>query len=336
LISKSSGRDNPGAALLPSNRNAVREVFATVSGWLGERRTFALATLVALREAAPAPVGTTIAVDTGGRIAGNIGAGCHEAEVVDACLETAADGETRCVDINLTSDEALLGGTACGAVMQLVVWRPKPDFAGEAAAIAAGEREAAVRFTYEDESGTRVAFEHRFSPKDRLILVGATTLAAELARLGRCLEYNVIVVDPRPAFATKERIPDAHELVSAWPDEYLPGALSERTPVVVLSHDPKFDLPGLRCALRSAAPYVGLLGSRRSQAARRASLRDEGFDDAALTRIHGPAGLDIGGITVAETALSILAEIVAGRRGGEGSPLSSSEGAIHRRLGGVA
>ena len=314
----------------------MRDVFAIAADWLGEQRSFALATLVALREAATAPIGTTIAVDAGGRIFGNIGAGCYEAEIVDACLNTAADGETRRLDINLTSDDALLGGTACGAVMQLVVWRPGRDFAGEAAAIAAGEREAAVRFAYEDESGARVAFEHRFAPKDRLILVGATTLAAELARLGRRLDYSVVVVDPRPAFATKERIPDANEIVSEWPDEYLPGALSERTPVVVLSHDPKFDLPGLRCALRSAAPYVGLLGSRRSQAARRASLREEGFDDAALARIHGPAGLDIGGVTVAETALSILAEIVAARRGGEGSPLSSSEGAIHRRLEGVA
>jgi xanthine dehydrogenase accessory factor len=313
----------------------VRDVFAIAADWLGEQRRFALATLVALREAATAPIGTTIAVDAGGRIFGNIGAGCYETEIVEACLLTAADGETRRLDINLTSDDALLGGTACGAVMQLVVWRPERDFAGEAAAIAAGEREAAVRFTYEDESGARVAFEHRFAPKDRLILVGATTLAAELAKLGRRLDYNVVVVDPRPAFATRERIPDAHEIVSKWPEEYLPAALSERTPVVVLSHDPKFDLPGLRCALRSAAPYVGLLGSRRSQAARRASLREEGFDDAALARIHGPAGLDIGGVTVAETALSILAEIVATRRGGEGSPLSSSEGAIHRRLEGV-
>ncbi len=314
----------------------MRDVFAIAADWLGEQRSFALATLVALREAATAPIGTTIAVDAGGRIFGNIGAGCYEAEIVEACLKTAADGETRRLDINLTSDDALLGGTACGAVMQLVVWRPERDFAGEAAAIAAGEREAAVRFAYEDESGARVAFEHRFAPKDRLILVGATTLAAELARLGRRLDYSVVVVDPRPAFATKERIPDATRDRLGVAGRVSAGALSERTPVVVLSHDPKFDLPGLRCALRSAAPYVGLLGSRRSQAARRASLREEGFDDAALARIHGPAGLDIGGVTVAETALSILAEIVATRRGGEGSPLSSSEGAIHRRLEGVA
>jgi xanthine dehydrogenase accessory factor len=123
--------------------------------------------------------------------------------------------------------------------------------------------------------------------------------------------------------------------VRAWPDEYLPEALNARTPLIVLSHDPKFDLPALRCALNSEAPYVGLLGSRRSQNARRASLRDEGFDQGALARIAGPAGLDIGGVTVAETALSILAEIVAVRRGGGGSPLRVSPGAIHRRLEGA-
>jgi xanthine dehydrogenase accessory factor len=120
--------------------------------------------------------------------------------------------------------------------------------------------------------------------------------------------------------------------VRAWADEYLPGALSERTPIVVLSHDVKFDLPALRCALQSNAPYIGLLGSRRTQAARRVALQDEGFDEAALARLHGPAGLDLGGVTVAETALSILAEIVAVRRGGEGAPLTRANGAIHRTV----
>jgi xanthine dehydrogenase accessory factor len=193
-----------------------------------------------------------------------------------------------------------------------------------------------LAFEYPAPDGTRVKFEHRFPPKDRLILVGATTLAAELATIARRLDFDVVVVDPRPAFATKERLGHATEILRAWPDEYLPAELSDRTPVVVLSHDPKFDLPGLRCALNSAAPYIGLLGSRRSQAARRASLRDEGFDDAALARIHGPVGLDLGGTTVAETALSILAEIVATRRGGEGAPLRDAGGAIHRRLEQIA
>lgn len=314
----------------------MREVYALAAKWLEEGRAFALATLVGLRQAATAPIGTTVAVDAEGSIFGNIGAGCYESEIVDACRRTAADGVTRRLDVNLTSDDVLLGGTSCGADMQLVTWRPPQNFSEEAAAIGAGEREAAVRFIYEDEGGRRVEFEHRVAPKSRLILIGATTLAAELAAIGRRLDFRVVVVDPRPAFATAERVAGAHEIVRSWPQEYLPGALDETTPVVVLSHDPKFDLPALRCALRSSAPYVGLLGSRRSQAARRDSLREEGFDEPALARIAGPAGLDIGGVTVAETALSILAEIVANCRGGAGAPLSGVAGAIHRRLDGAA
>ena len=109
------------------------------------------------------------------------------------------------------------------------------------------------------------------------------------------------------------------------------GALTHSTPIVVLSHDPKFDLPALRCALRSEAPYIGLLGSRRSQAARRDSLRAEGFDERALSRLHGPAGLDIGGTTAAETAISILAEIIASRHERIGTPLSTTSEPIHGR-----
>jgi xanthine dehydrogenase accessory factor len=143
------------------------------------------------------------------------------------------------------------------------------------------------------------------------------------------MDVRVTVVDPRPAFATEARLPDAHAIVRAWPDDYLPLALSSQTAIVVLSHDPKFDLPALRCALRSDAPYIGLLGSRRAQASRRAALRAEGFDDAAIARIRGPVGLDIGGTTTAETAISILAEIVAQRSGRDGRPLQAREGAIH-------
>jgi xanthine dehydrogenase accessory factor len=314
----------------------VRDVFATAARWLDEKRGFALATLVDLREAATAPIGTTIAADENGNVVGNIGAGCYEAEIVGTCVKTAADGETRRLDVNLSSDDVVMGGTACGAVMQLVVWRPPPEFRDTAQAIAAGQRETRLRLAYDASDGTRVDFEHVFPPKDRLILIGATTLAAELAIMARRVDFDVVVVDPRPAFATTDRIAHATEIVRAWPDEYLPGQLSDRTPVVVLSHDPKFDIPALRCALESNAPYIGLLGSRRSQAARRASLREAGFDEAALARIHGPVGLDLGGTTVAETALSILAEIVAMRRGGEGAPLRTAGGAIHRRLERIA
>lgn len=311
----------------------MRDVFAIAAQWLEERRRFALATVVDVRDAEPAPPGTTLAVDEHANVHGTIGgAGCNEAEIVAECLRTLCDGQTRRVDINLTGEDDLIGGTACGAVMQLVVWRPPAEFAGEARAIASGAREARVRLEYGRADGAPCVFEHVFEAKAKLVVVGATAVAAELAMLGRRLDFEVVVIDPRPSYATKERIPDASEVVRAWPDDVLPEILSERTPVVVLSHDPKVDLPALRCALNSGAPYVGLLGSRRSQASRRATLRDEGFDETALARIHGPVGLDLGGVTVAETALSILAEIVAVHRGGDGFPLYSGDGAIHRRL----
>ena len=173
---------------------------------------------------------------------------------------------------------------------------------------------------------------HIFAQREPLLLVGATTLTAEIATIARRLDYRVVVVDPRHAFATRERVPDADEIVREWPDEYLPRVLSDRTSIIMLSHDPKLDLPGLRCALASNAPFIGLLGSRRGQTARRESLRAEGFSDEALARIHGPVGLDIGGTTAAETALSILAEVVASRHQREGTPLRSRGGAIHPSL----
>jgi xanthine dehydrogenase accessory factor len=309
----------------------MRSVFAAVAKWIEEGRAFALATLVSLRESATAPIGTSIAVDDGGRIAGNIGAGCYETQIVDAASLTAQDGHTRRLDINLSIEDELFGAPGCGAMMQIVTWRPDLAFLVDARAIAAGHRDVPIRIQYEAADGSSAIFEHVYSAKARLIIVGATALGAELAEIAAHMDYKVTVVDPRPAFATPQRIPEADAIVLQWPQDCLPSMLDDRTPVVILSHDPKLDLPALRCALGSAAPYIGLLGSRRSQAARRESLAAEGFDQSALERVPGPAGLDIGGSTLAETAISILAEIVASRHDRSGTPLRTTTDAIHRR-----
>ncbi len=306
----------------------MREIFATVARQLEDGTPFALATLVALREVATAPLGTTICVDERGKITGNVGAGCYEAAIVEACVLAAKNGRSRVLDIDLDSDDGLTGGAACGASMRLVVWRPGPEFRDGALAIAAGDRDVDVSIEAATDRGP-VSFEHRWSARRPLILVGATALAAEIATIARRLDFRVVVVDPRPAFATRERIPDADELIVRWPDEYLPAAITPAASVVVLSHDEKFDLPSLRCALASDAAFVGLLGSRRTQAARRAKLRAQGIGERAIARIHGPVGLDIGGTTAAETALSILAEIVAARGNHGGAPLAAGEGSIH-------
>ncbi len=256
---------------------------------------------------------------------------CYEAQIVEAALRTAADGQMRRLDINLTTEDEILGGAGCGAMMQVVTWRAKRSFGDDARAIAEGQRDVHLSFGYENAHGSPTTFDHVYPAKATLIVVGATALAGELAAIARRMDFKVIVVDPRPAFATAKRLPDAHAIVRQWPDDFLSGALTDRTPIVILSHDPKFDLPALRCALRSEAPYIGLLGSRRSQGARRDALRAEGFDDLALSRLHGPAGLDIGGATAAETAISILAESVASRHERMGTPLRTTSDAIHDR-----
>lgn len=298
----------------------MRDIFKRVAGWLDTQRACAAATLVELREAKTAAPGTTIALDDAGGIWGNIGAGCYEAEIVEAMSATLRDGMQRTLDIDLERDDDVLGGTACGAVMRVIVWRPDRSFAATARAIAAGDERVCL-----DIAGYEIPFES----KAPLFLVGATALAQELCAIARRADFRVTVIDPRPAFATVQRLPDADAIVHAWPADYLPGVLDCRSSVVVLSHDPKLDVPALAAALASDAPYVGLLGSRRAQAARRRALRDAGVREPDLARVHGPVGLDLGGVIPAETAVSILAELIAVRSGRSAVPLGSLAGTIH-------
>jgi xanthine dehydrogenase accessory factor len=164
-----------------------------------------------------------------------------------------------------------------------------------------------------DEREGRV-FVQPFNPPLRLVLVGAVHIAQELARMAAEVGYEVVVVDPRPAFATKERFERA-TLSQEWPDAVLRAlAPDARTAIAVLSHDPKLDEPALDVALHSKAFYVGALGSRRTHAARCQRLRERGFGAADLARVHGPIGLDIGAQSPAEIAVSILAEITRALR----------------------
>lgn len=158
-------------------------------------------------------------------------------------------------------------------------------------------------------------FLHAFNPPLRLVIVGAVHIAQALVPLAVQLGYGVVVADPRRAFASDERFPGV-SVSTDWPDEAMDALRPDsRTAVVTLTHDPKLDDPALDRALRSSAFYVGALGSRKTHAARLARLRELGHDDAALARIRGPVGLDIAAVTAPEIALSVLAQIVAVRRG---------------------
>jgi xanthine dehydrogenase accessory factor len=182
--------------------------------------------------------------------------------------------------------------------------------------------------------GMRV-FVWAFAPKPRMLVFGAIDFAAAVARVGSFLGYHVTVCDARPVFATSSRFPDADEVVVDWPHRYLEkqrdaGALDARTVITVLTHDPKFDVPLLEVALRlPEVAYVGAMGSRRTHDDREARLREAGVSDDELTRLASPIGLDLGARTPEETAISIAAEIIAGRWGGSGGSLARGEGRIH-------
>jgi len=151
-------------------------------------------------------------------------------------------------------------------------------------------------------------------PPPRLIIVGGVHIAIPLVAIAKTLGYRTIVVDPREAFGSAERFPDVDRIVSAWPDKALgETGIDASTAVAVLTHDPKLDDPALAAALRSKAFYVGALGSRRTQEKRRQRLLEAGLDERALSRLHAPIGLPIGGRSPGEIALSIMAQIVAER-----------------------
>ena len=159
------------------------------------------------------------------------------------------------------------------------------------------------------ETGAGPVFIQVFNPPLRLVIVGAVHIAQAMAPMAALLGYAVTVVDPRGAFATDARFP-AVRLETEWPDDALVALkLDRRTAVVTLTHDPKLDDPALDVALRSSAFYIAALGSRRTHAGRVERLRALGHEEAAITRIHGPAGLDIGAVSPAEIALSVLAEM---------------------------
>ncbi|MCZ2525467.1 XdhC family protein [Streptomyces sp. HB2AG] len=167
-------------------------------------------------------------------------------------------------------------------------------------------------------------------PPPRMLVFGAVDFAAAMVRAGRFLGHRVTVCDARPVFATAARFPEADEVVVQWPHRYLERTRTDsRTAVVVLTHDPKFDVPLLERALRMPLAYVGAMGSRRTHDQRLERLRAAGLTGTELARLHSPIGLDLGALTPEETALSVAAEIVARRRGGTGLPLSRTTGPLH-------
>ncbi len=191
------------------------------------------------------------------------------------------------------------------------------------------ERSGVRVFT--DQDGEQVdVFIDVFPPPPGLLIFGAVHVAQALVALARPLGYRITVVDARQTLATPERFPDVDDLIVAWPDDaFRQLTVAPSTDIAILTHDPKFDEPALIGALATPARYIGAVGSRSTNADRRERLLNSGVAPEDLKRVHGPIGLDIGGQTPEEMAISILAEMIAARHGRAGGPLTGSKGPIH-------
>ena len=319
-----------------------------------------MARVVATRRSAPRPVGSKLIVSARGELAGSVSGGCVESEVVEAARDVLAGGEPRLLTYGISDDLALTVGLPCGGEIDVWVDEPDPNLLERVAELVREERRGVVLVDLEDgterlaldgddeatdgliraghsrvvELEGRRVFADVYGPPPRLLVYGAVDTADALCAAARATGWRTIVADARGRFATRERLPNADEILVAWPEDVLTQVRPDHTTaIVVLTHDDKFDVPMLAGALDSDAFYVGALGSRRNQERRRERLLEAGVDEAALERISGPAGLDIGAHTPAETALSILAEILAIRVGRDGGRLKESTGRIHAEVG---
>jgi xanthine dehydrogenase accessory factor len=319
-----------------------------------------MARVVATRRSAPRPIGSKLIVSQQGELAGSVSGGCVESEVVEAAREVLAGAGPRLLTYGISDELALTVGLPCGGEIDVWVDEPAPELLDQLGEIVRQERRAVVLTDLEEgtsrlvrhgedpvadeliraghdrvvELEGRRVFADVFGPPPRLLVYGAVDTADALCAAARGLGWHTLVADARGRFATPERLPNAHEVIVAWPEETLAQVKPDHaTAIVVLTHDDKFDVPMLVGALTTDAFYVGALGSRRNQERRRERLLEAGVDESALERISGPAGLDIGAHSPAETALSILAEIMAIRAGRDGGRLKESSGRIHAEVG---
>jgi xanthine dehydrogenase accessory factor len=320
------------------------ETLQQAARWREEGKRVALASVVATRRSAPRAVGSKLAVSEQGELAGSVSGGCVESDVVLAAQEVLGGGEPRLVTYGITDDMALGIGLPCGGEIDVFVEElrdeERPDVTltvvkgeGVGERLHDPELEQAARRRGRSHAfplGERTVFADVDAPPPRLFVYGAVDTAEALCRAAKLLGWSTVVADARASFATPERIPSADELLVLWPEEALAHVRPDvDTAVLVLTHDDKFDLPLLEAVLRTDAFYVGALGSRRNQERRRGLLLERGVDEDDLDRIAGPAGLDLGADTPAETALSMLAEILAVRAGRAGGRLRESPHRIH-------
>jgi xanthine dehydrogenase accessory factor len=299
--------------------------------WIYAGQRVVLATVVTTWGSAPRPVGSHLIIREDGLFEGSVSGGCVEGAVVVAAQEALQEKRARLLDYGVSNENAWEVGLACGGRIQILLQPLVPDVVDPEfleqliAKVTAGARVGVLSAC---DQGTMHFVDVRqqphikegmflriYAPSPRLMLVGAVHIAQAMIPLAQSLGYQVLVVDPRQAFANAVRFPTISVCVE-WPDEALARwRVDSASAVVTLTHDPKLDDVALGEALKSPAFYIAALGSSKTHAARLERLARLGFTSQDLARIHGPAGLAIGARTPGEIAIAILAQMTAVQRG---------------------
>ena len=315
--------------------NAPERAYA----WAQAGRGAALATVVETWGSAPRRVGAQLAIAADGEMQGSVSGGCVEGAVVVEALEAIEDGAPRLLEYGVSDGDAFAVGLACGGKIRVLVEpvgaKAMPfDVLGDLVRARAARQPVAYqvplsggvgrlvtggyadrfrmdRSGVEEDGDTFVAIHN---PPLRLVIVGAVHIAQALVPMAQVAGFDAVVIDPREAFGSQARFPDA-QVINDWPDAAMDTVgVDTRSAVVLLTHDPKLDDPALHVALRSDAFYIGALGSKRTHASRVARLEEAGFTAADIARINGPVGLDIGAASPPEIAVSILSQMIQALR----------------------
>jgi xanthine dehydrogenase accessory factor len=322
------------------------DILRKAQEWKEAGRDVALATVVNTWGSAPRPVGSHLVIDSEGKFLGSVSGGCVEGDVITEALDVIAMRGRNMLEFGVADETAWRAGLSCGGRIRVYVQSIDANRAGLLAAfnaeramrrpcvlvfdIASGKQRLVraadagsdpMTGILEEwlqtgrsgivEWGGKELFLRVETPPVRLIVIGAVHVSQMLAPIASLAGFDMIIVDPRNAFATPERFPGV-PLVAEWPEVALPSLhLDHYTAMVLLTHDPRIDDQGLMEALRADCFYIGALGSRKTHANRLERMRAEGFSEAVLKRIHAPVGLDIGAVSPAEIAVSIAGEIIA-------------------------
>ncbi len=308
----------------------MREVLDELNRWTRDGEDVALATVIETWGSSPRPLGSKMVVTRSGKMAGSVSNGCIEGAVFEEAQKVLKTGKPEIAAFGVADDTAFEVGLACGGHIEVFI-QPLDETHRRLLDMLDRNEPATLRTNLssgdtelvEDTRGSELArhegdvFIEPFRRLPHMVIIGAIHIAIPLHRLAKLMGYRVTVIDARAKFATRERFPEADEIVVAWPDEAMAAlTVDNSTYVVILTHDPKFDLPALRSVLRKDAGYIGAIGSRKTNQNRFDALRKEGFTEDQLARVHGPIGLDFGSRGAEETALGILAEVTAVRFGG--------------------